>query len=136
MRNTRRSNHAVATFSSLLVLSVAAGAVAVPLSWRWSAAELEHGLNHSRAKIVLADEEFADQVRALIDAGKAASVASQNGHWQECVGKAAYRERGLRPAAAWVIATLRQLACTHVSHGRAAGHKPAVRLLADEAIFA
>ena len=64
-------------FSAETILgAIAAGAVAVPLSWRWSAAELEHGLNHSRAKIVLADEEFADQVRALIDAGKAASVAS------------------------------------------------------------
>ena len=50
-------------FSAEAILgAIAAGAVAVPLNWRWSAAELEHGLKDSRATVVLADQEFADRV--------------------------------------------------------------------------
>ena len=54
--------------------AIAAGAVAAPLSWRWSPAELEHGLSDSRAKVVLADREFAGNVQDLIDSGKAPAV--------------------------------------------------------------
>jgi len=63
-------------FSAETILgAIAAGAVAVPLSWRWSPAELEHGLSDSRAKVVLADREFAGDVQDLIDGGKAPAVA-------------------------------------------------------------
>ena len=62
-------------FSAEAVLgAIAAGAVAVPLNWRWSPPELEHGLTDSGARVVLADAEFADKVRALVDAGKAPAV--------------------------------------------------------------
>jgi fatty-acyl-CoA synthase len=62
-------------FSAETILgAIAGGAVAVPLSWRWSTAELEHGLNDSGAKVVLADQEFATNVQPLIDAGKAPAV--------------------------------------------------------------
>lgn len=64
-------------FSAEAILgAIATGAVAVPLNWRWSAAELEHGLNDSEARVVLADTEFADRVAAIIDAGKAPSVTN------------------------------------------------------------
>ena len=47
-------------FSAETILgAMAAGAVAVPLNWRWSRQELEHGLKDSQARIVLADREFA-----------------------------------------------------------------------------
>ena len=62
-------------FSAETILgAIAAGAIATPLSWRWSDAELEHGLNDSAAKVVLADREFGDRVRALMDAGRAPAV--------------------------------------------------------------
>jgi fatty-acyl-CoA synthase len=62
-------------FSAETILGViASGAVAVPLSWRWSPSELEHGLNDSGSKVVLADDEFAPSVQSLIDAGKAPAV--------------------------------------------------------------
>ena len=62
-------------FSAEAILgAIAAGAVAVPLNWRWSPADLEHGLSDSGARVVLADAEFADKVRALVDTGKAPAV--------------------------------------------------------------
>ena len=62
-------------FSAEAILGVmAAGAVAVPLSWRWSAAELEHGVNDSTATVVLADTEHAPAVDALMQAGRALHV--------------------------------------------------------------
>jgi acyl-CoA synthetase (AMP-forming)/AMP-acid ligase II len=62
-------------FSAETVLgTIAAGAIAAPLSWRWSPAELEHGLNDSRARVVLADQEFAPNVQSLIDDGKVPAV--------------------------------------------------------------
>jgi len=62
-------------FSAEAILgAMAAGGIAVPLSWRWSAAELEHGLNDSRAAVVLADTEFAPAAREVIEAGKAPAV--------------------------------------------------------------
>jgi acyl-CoA synthetase (AMP-forming)/AMP-acid ligase II len=54
--------------------AMATGGIAVPLNWRWSAAELEHGLNDSRAAVLLADAEFAPAARELIEAGKAPAV--------------------------------------------------------------
>jgi len=63
-------------FSAETILGVmAAGAIAVPLSWRWSRAELEHGLNDSRARVVLADKEFAPSVQGLVDGGLAPGVS-------------------------------------------------------------
>ena len=63
-------------FSAETILgAIAAGAIAAPLSWRWSPAELEHGVNDSRAKVVLADREFGGSVHDLIDSGKAPTVA-------------------------------------------------------------
>jgi acyl-CoA synthetase (AMP-forming)/AMP-acid ligase II len=62
-------------FSAESILgAMAAGAVAVPLSWRWSRPELEHGLNDSRAQIVLADREFAPSVQELIGDGRSPAV--------------------------------------------------------------
>ena len=62
-------------FSAEAILgAMAAGAIAVPLSWRWSAAELEHGLNDSRASIVLADREHCHAVQVLVRAGRAPRV--------------------------------------------------------------
>jgi len=62
-------------FSAESILgAIAAGAIAVPLNWRWSAAELEHGLRDSGARIVLADTEFAPAVRAALDEGRAPGV--------------------------------------------------------------
>jgi len=62
-------------FSAEAILgAMAVEAIAVPLNWRWSEAELEHGLRDSRARTVLADREFGDRVRALVEARRAPSV--------------------------------------------------------------
>jgi acyl-CoA synthetase (AMP-forming)/AMP-acid ligase II len=62
-------------FSAESILgAIVAGAIAVPLNWRWSAAELEHGLRDMGARIVLADAEFAPAVRAALDEGRAPGV--------------------------------------------------------------
>ncbi len=62
-------------FSAETVLgAMAAGAIAVPLNWRWSQPELEHGLNDSRARVVLADAEFAPAVHELAAGGRARGV--------------------------------------------------------------
>lgn len=64
-----------AVFSAEAILgAIAAGAIATPLNWRWSGPELEHGLNDSGARVVLADAEFAPSVRRSVDAGKAPGV--------------------------------------------------------------
>jgi len=62
-------------FSAEAILgAIAAGAIATPLSWRWSAPELEHGLNDSGARIVLADAEFALAAHHAIAAGRVRGV--------------------------------------------------------------
>jgi acyl-CoA synthetase (AMP-forming)/AMP-acid ligase II len=62
-------------FSAETVLgAIAAGAIAVPLNWRWSPAELEHGLNDCGARVVLADSEFAPSVYALTETARAHAV--------------------------------------------------------------
>ncbi len=63
-------------FSAETILgAMAAGAIAVPLSWRWSRPELEHGLNDCRARVVLADSEFGPRVQDLVGAGDAPNVS-------------------------------------------------------------
>lgn len=54
--------------------AIAAGAIAVPLNWRWSLPELEHGLNDCGARIVLADSEFAGKVHDLVGARRVPAV--------------------------------------------------------------
>lgn len=54
--------------------TLAAGAIAAPLSWRWSNPELEYGLNDSQARIVLADREFAPRVQQLVAGGRSPAV--------------------------------------------------------------
>jgi len=62
-------------FSAETILgAMAAGAIAVPLSWRWSRPELEHGLNDSKARVVLADQQFGSSVQDLVDNGRAPAV--------------------------------------------------------------
>jgi fatty-acyl-CoA synthase len=56
-------------FSAEVILGViAAGAVAAPMNWRWAPSELEHGLDDSEARLVLADAEFAPVVNELLEA--------------------------------------------------------------------
>jgi len=62
-------------FSAEAILgAIAAGAVAVPLNWRWSRSELEHGLADSGASVVLADREFAPAVQEVVAEGAAPAV--------------------------------------------------------------
>jgi fatty-acyl-CoA synthase len=62
-------------FSAETILgAMAAGAIAVPLNWRWSHPELEYGLNDSQARVVLADQEFAPAVQELVGDGRAPVV--------------------------------------------------------------
>ena len=62
-------------FSAEAILgAMAAGAIAVPLSWRWSRPELEHGLRDSQARVVLADQEFSPAVQELVECGRGAAV--------------------------------------------------------------
>ncbi len=63
-------------FSAETILgALAAGAIAVPLSWRWSKPELEYGLNDSQARVVLADREFAPLVQELVAGGRSPAVS-------------------------------------------------------------
>ena len=62
-------------FSAETILgAMAAGAIAVPLSWRWSRPELEHGLNDCQARVVLADGGFGPSLRELVADGRAPAV--------------------------------------------------------------
>jgi acyl-CoA synthetase (AMP-forming)/AMP-acid ligase II len=62
-------------FSAETILgAIAAGAIAVPLNWRWSRPELEYGLNDCRARVVLADREFGPTVQEIVGDGKAEAV--------------------------------------------------------------
>jgi acyl-CoA synthetase (AMP-forming)/AMP-acid ligase II len=62
-------------FSAETILgAMAAGAIGVPLSWRWSRPELEHGLNDCQAQVVLADRRFGPSVLELVADGKAPAV--------------------------------------------------------------
>ena len=64
-------------FSAEAILgAMAAGAIAVPLSWRWSRPELEHGLRDSQARVVLADQEFSPAVQELVECGRGAIGAA------------------------------------------------------------
>lgn len=63
-------------FSAETILgAMAAGAIAVPLNWRWSRPELEHGLNDSQARVVLADRRFGPTVQELVSDGRAPAVS-------------------------------------------------------------
>ena len=55
--------------------AMAAGAIAVPLNWRWSRPELEHGLSDSRARVVLADREFGPLISELAAGGRATTAS-------------------------------------------------------------
>ena len=62
-------------FSAEAILgTIAAGGVAAPLNWRWSAAELEHGINDSRAAVLLADDEHASAARELVEAKRTPAI--------------------------------------------------------------
>ncbi len=80
-------------FSAETILgAMAAGAIAVPLSWRWSQPELEHGLNDSRARVVLADTEFAPAVEELAGDGRAPAVKHvivEGSRYEDFLGDAA-----------------------------------------------
>jgi len=63
-------------FSAETILgAMAAGAIAVPLSWRWSRPELTHGFNDCNATVVLADREFGPAARELVAAGTTPAVS-------------------------------------------------------------
>jgi acyl-CoA synthetase (AMP-forming)/AMP-acid ligase II len=62
-------------FSAETILgAMAAGAIAVPLSWRWSLHELEHGLNDCQAQAVLADRQLGPSVQELFGDHKVPAV--------------------------------------------------------------
>jgi acyl-CoA synthetase (AMP-forming)/AMP-acid ligase II len=64
-------------FSAETILgAMVAGAIAVPLNWRWSRPELTHGLNDSNATVVLADREFGPAAQELV-AGRTAPAVSR-----------------------------------------------------------
>jgi len=94
-------------FSAETVLGVmAAGAVAVPLSWRWSRGELEHGLNDSRARIVLADREHAPSVQELVGDGRVPAVGRvivEGSDYERFLGPASMPEVAPAPEAPAVI---------------------------------
>ncbi len=94
-------------FSAEAILgAMAAGAVAVPLSWRWSRAELEHGLNDSRARIVLADREHAPSVQELVGDRAVPAVDRvivEGSDYERFLGPAAMPEVALAPEAPAVI---------------------------------
>ena len=89
-------------FSAETILgAITAGAIAAPLSWRWSAAELEHGLNDSQARVVLADGEFAPAARQLVESGRTPGVTSliaEGGEYDAFLGPAKAPEVHVDPA--------------------------------------
>lgn len=94
-------------FSAETILgAMAAGAVAVPLNWRWSRLELEHGLNDSRARMVLADREFAPSVAELIAGGTTPAVARlivEGSEYEGFLGPATMPDVAVEPDAPAVI---------------------------------
>jgi acyl-CoA synthetase (AMP-forming)/AMP-acid ligase II len=48
---------------------VAAGAVAAPCNWRWATPELVHGLDESRARVLLVERPFQDAADAALASG-------------------------------------------------------------------
>src|SRR5713226_1494756 len=63
-------------FSAETILgAMAAGAIAVPLNWRWARPKLEHGLSDSRARLVLADREFGPLISELASGGGATTAS-------------------------------------------------------------
>jgi len=90
------------TFSAETILgAITAGAIAAPLNWRWSAAELEHGLNDSQARVVLADGEFAPVARQLVESGRTAGVkalVAEGDQYDRFLGPATPPELRLDPA--------------------------------------
>jgi acyl-CoA synthetase (AMP-forming)/AMP-acid ligase II len=88
-------------FSAEAILgSITAGAIAAPLNWRWSSAELQHGLHDSRATVVLADREFAGSVRELIDGGRAPAVTHlvvEGAEFEAFLGPPSTPHRALAP---------------------------------------
>lgn len=59
------SNFAVET----LLGTAAAGAVWVPFNWRWASEELVHGINLTRPKVILLEEQFAPAYDAAVASG-------------------------------------------------------------------
>jgi fatty-acyl-CoA synthase len=94
-------------FSAEAVLgAMAAGAIAAPLNWRWSRPELEHGLNDSQARVVLADQEFASSVQDLVGHGRAPAVARlivEGKDYETFLGPASIPDVSLAPDAPAVI---------------------------------
>jgi fatty-acyl-CoA synthase len=94
-------------FSAETILgAMAAGAIAVPLSWRWSRAELEHGLNDSQARIVLADDEFAPAVQELVGDGRVPAVGRvvvEGSDYPSFLGPATMPDVAMAPEAPAVI---------------------------------
>src|SRR5207247_9049865 len=80
------------TFSAETILgAITAGAIAAPLNWRWSAAELEHGLNDSQARVVLADGEVAPVARQFVESGGKAgrkALVAEGGQYGRFLGPA------------------------------------------------
>jgi acyl-CoA synthetase (AMP-forming)/AMP-acid ligase II len=94
-------------FSAETILgAMAAGAIAVPLNWRWSRPELKHGLNDSQARVVLADHEFGPFVQELVDNGSCPEVRDvivEGQGYESFLGPAAVPEVTLAPDAPAVI---------------------------------
>jgi acyl-CoA synthetase (AMP-forming)/AMP-acid ligase II len=84
---------------------MAAGAIAVPLNWRWSRPELEHGLNDCRAEVVLADREFGPTVHEIAGKGKVAvmRVIVEGPEYESFLQAASMPDVALAPEAPAVI---------------------------------
>ncbi|MDQ2943653.1 MAG: AMP-binding protein [Candidatus Dormibacteraeota bacterium] len=123
-------------FSAEAILgAMAAGAIAVPLNWRWSRTELEHGLTDSKARVVLADREFAPSVHELVEAGSVPAVRRvivEGPQYEDFLGPASMPEGTVAPESPAVI--LYTGGTTGASKGALLSHRNVMANAIDEIV--
>ncbi len=94
-------------FSAETILgAMAAGAIAVPLNWRWSRPELVHGLDDSRADLVFADRQFGPLISEVVAGGSgktAGRVIVEGDDYQRFLGPPTMPAVSVGPEAPAVI---------------------------------
>jgi fatty-acyl-CoA synthase len=123
-------------FSAETILgTMAAGAIAVPLNWRWSRPELAHGLNDSGATVVLADREFGPALEELVAAGTTPAITRvivEGQDYDAFLGPALFPKVTIEPQAPAVI--LYTGGTTGASKGVVLSHRNVMANAIDEIV--
>jgi fatty-acyl-CoA synthase len=121
-------------FSAEAILgAMAAGAIAVPLNWRWSRAELASGLSDCNARIVLADREFGTATQDLAgDVPAVSRVIVEGSDYEAFLGPPVMPDVSLSPEAPAVI--LYTGGTTGASKGVVLSHRNVMANAIDEIV--